>query len=397
MSQRLIDVPIAESMPNSTHWTLLLHRLGWKRPKGSPLEAHRAIWEGNTEIAFDLIETDWSAYPKPIAMQLASISKTSFYSVLGTRESPVDVNLASVVAIELLTAEMTSSQPVPYSRKPDTDYSAEPWNQLVCLPVKSLSKSHLRPNQLPRVGILVATDVERQSVLNRLKPPPNRRSVLQIYEGRNSYFLGRLGVTTVVLAMSAMGSVGRDSATIVTSELIDQWGLDAVVMTGIAFGKDSEKQMIGGVLISEHVVCYEPQRLGTPENQDRGETYHSTPVLLNRFRNVVGWDFKNPIGMQCSHQIGLLLSGEKLVDNANEKAKLFLRFPKAIGGEMEGAGFAAAAERRRCEWIVIKAICDWGDGTKQKHHQAFAAAASVDLLTHVLNQAGALDSLGNRA
>lgn len=62
---------------------------------------------------------------------------------------------------------------------------------------------------------------------------------------------------------------------------------------------------------------------------------------------------------------------------------------------MEGAGIAAATERkkRHCEWIVVKAICDWGDGTKTKHHQEFAAAASVDLVEHVLNQVGALDSL----
>jgi len=57
---------------------------------------------------------------------------------------------------------------------------------------------------------------------------------------------------------------------------------------------------------------------------------------------------------------------------------------------MEGAGFASAAERRKCDWIVIKAICDWGDGVKEKEHQAFAAAASVSLATHVFNQVGAM-------
>ena len=143
----------------------------------------------------------------------------------------------------------------------------------------------------------------------------------------------------------------------------------------------------------ERILSYEPQRLGKEENHNRGEEHKSSAVLLNRFRNVLGWNFTNPSGEQCAHQIGPVLSGEKLVDNPEEKADLFARYPTAIGGEMEGAGFAAAAERRKCEWIVVKAICDWGDGTKQKHHQAFAAAAAVDLLTHVLNQVGALDAL----
>jgi nucleoside phosphorylase len=60
---------------------------------------------------------------------------------------------------------------------------------------------------------------------------------------------------------------------------------------------------------------------------------------------------------------------------------------------MEGAGVAASCERANCEWIVVKAICDWGDGSKTNEHQAFAAAASIDLVEHVLNQRGALDSL----
>jgi nucleoside phosphorylase len=60
---------------------------------------------------------------------------------------------------------------------------------------------------------------------------------------------------------------------------------------------------------------------------------------------------------------------------------------------MEGAGIAAAAERKNREWIVVKGICDWGDGTKKDHHQGFAAASSVDLVEHVLNQLGALDAL----
>lgn len=392
----LIDAPISETPPDSTHWMLLLHRLGWKRPKGSPLTAYRASWEGNTEVAFDMLDADWSNYPDQLTKQFANISKTSFYSVLGTKDVPIDLNLASAFAIQLLTTEMTSSQLVPSVRKPDIDYSGEAWNRLECPPVRSVSKQDLKESQLPQIGILVATEVERQSVLNRLKPPQNRRSVLQIFEGNNTYFVGRLGITNIVLAMSAMGSVGRDASAIVTMELIEHWRPDAVVMLGIAFGKDAEKQMIGGVLISDRVVSYEPQRLGADENQDRGEAPLASPVLLNRFRNVLGWNFKNPLRMSCTHQIGPVLSGEKLVDNAIEKAELFSRFPTAIGGEMEGAGFAAAAARKKCEWIVTKAICDWGDGTKQKHHQGFAAAASVDLLVHVLNQVGALDALSNR-
>jgi nucleoside phosphorylase len=201
-------------------------------------------------------------------------------------------------------------------------------------------------------------------------------------------------MTNVVLCQTAMGAVGRDASTIVTSELIKSWQLSAVILVGIAFGKDSTKQTIGNVLVSDRIINYEPERVGKISSENRGHEPMAGPVLLNRFRNVIGWNFKSPSGQQCGFQIGPILSGEKLVDNLAFKQKLFEKFPTAIGGEMEGTGVAAAADRNCCEWIVAKAICDWGDGTKTKIHQEFAAASSVALVEHVLNQPGALDALG---
>ena len=70
-------------------------------------------------------------------------------------------------------------------------------------------------------------------------------------------------------------------------------------------------------------------------------------------------------------------------------------YPTAIGGEMEGTGLASAADRKpkKCEWILVKAICNSADGTKSKKHQAFAAASSVSLVEHVFNQVGAFDAI----
>ena len=389
----LIDAPISESKPDSSNWMLLLHRLGWRKPKGSPLTAHRAHWDANIEVSCEMLALDQPRYPAAVAQSLGKISRSSYYSVLGTKDSPVDAYLASAVAIQLLTSDMSSIEPVASVAMPHIDYTKQAWHKLECPPIKTEKMGALRQDQMPRIGIVVAVDVEKRALMMRMKPPRNRRHLVQIFKGSNTYIVGRLGVTDVVLVMTAMGSVGRDSSTIVTSELIDDWNPDAVIMVGIAFGKDAEKQMIGGVLISERVICYEPERLGKQETQARGAMFNAGSVLLNRFKNVGGWRFENPHGAPCSHQVGAVLSGEKLLDNAQRKASLFSKHPTAIGGEMEGAGFASAAERKKREWIIVKAICDWGDGTKQKDHQAFAAAASVDLLAHVLNQVGVLDAL----
>lgn len=391
----LIDLPISENMPDANHWLLLLHRLGWRHVEGSGLRAKRWAWNENVEVAFEMLTQECSQRTGGFSKQFASISKESFYSVLGTKEAPLDVNLASAFAIQLLLADLSSNTfTLQESFDGATDYSKEEWQIREVPPVRSVTLEECRNVCQPKVGLLVATETERQAVLKRMRPPGKKRTLLQVYAGSNTCFVGRLGVTDIVLCMTAMGSVGRDASTVVTSEVISSWELEAVIMVGIAFGKDPAKQEIGSVLVSDRIVSYEPQRLGKESSEDRGSQTLAGSVLLNRFRNVVGWHFTAPGGRQCGFQVGPILSGEKLVDNPEFKNSLFERFPTAIGGEMEGAGVAAAAERNRRQWIVAKAICDWGDGTKTKHHQEFAAASSVDLVAHVLNQPGALDALG---
>ncbi len=390
----LIDVPISESMPNASNWVLMLHRLGWRHVDGSALRARRFAWEGTTEVALELLTHGEAGSLAGASERFAKISRYSFYSILGTKDAPLDVNLASVFAIQMLLSDLSTKEPQKeQARDAAVDYTKEKWKHLVLPALRVVNEDEALEACTPRVGILVATDVEKDAVLKKMRPPANKRGVLQVYSGRNTYYLGRLGVTNVVLCMTAMGSSGRDASTIVTVELIQAWKPAAVIMVGIAFGKDATKQRIGTVLVSDKVLSYEQQRIGKDSSEDRGNEPLAGTVLLNRFRNVVGWDFKSPDGQKCSFQVGPVLSGEKLVDNVEFKNSLFDRFPTAIGGEMEGAGVAASAARNGCEWIVVKGICDWGDGSKTKVHQEFAAAASIDLVEHVLNQLGALDSL----
>jgi nucleoside phosphorylase len=78
-----------------------------------------------------------------------------------------------------------------------------------------------------------------------------------------------------------------------------------------------------------------------------------------------------------------------LIDDPEFKSILFQTHPNAIGGDMEGVGLASTADREKCEWILVKAICDWADGEKTDNHQGFAAASSVNYVKHVLSQPNA--------
>jgi nucleoside phosphorylase len=390
----LIDVPISESPPGVDHWLLLLHRLSWRRIPGSPLQGQRLAWHENTTIPYEwVVERDFDPrLPQQWRERFSQIPTTSYYSVLGSREHPLDVNLASAFAVDILLAARSETKP---SARPKhvsrTDYTKESWYGRPLPPVGHGAARDLRKRVKPKIALMTATPTERDTVLKYLEPVTGESQVYLAPHDNNSYFVGRLGQYPVVLCMCAMGASGRDAAQIVTGEVIRFWKPSALIMVGIAFGKDPEGQRIGDVLISERIIAYEPERVGVESSVSRGQHFLAGARLLDRFRNfTVGWEFRDSTGGRCAARPGAILSGEKLVDNPEFKALLFERHPYAIGGEMEGVGLAAAAERERCEWIVAKGICDWADGEKSDNHQAFAAASSVSLVRHVLSQPGVI-------
>jgi nucleoside phosphorylase len=167
---------------------------------------------------------------------------------------------------------------------------------------------------------------------------------------------------------------------------------------GIAFGGYTDQLHIGDILVSEQVIPYEIRRADPAGDEYRGPIPEAGPILLNRFTNALGWEFKRPDGYVCKVKAGPLLTGDTLLDNLDEKVRLFSEHPTAIGGEMEAAGLYAAASRHEAskEWIVVKAVCDWADGTKKTTRDSYhplAAAVSLSLVKFVLSIPNVLTDL----
>lgn len=159
-----------------------------------------------------------------------------------------------------------------------------------------------------------------------------------------------------------------------------------IIAAGIAFGVDPKKQPIGLILVSKDVRFYEPSRIGTANGAEtrlpRGSRVPASPSLLSRFRSAE-LSFQEPPGIK----FGLLLSGEKLIDNAEFRDHLLQDEPEALGGEMEGSGLYAVAQEEKIDWIIVKAICDHADGNKGRNkakRQAIAAARAMSFVAHVI-------------
>ena len=259
-----------------------------------------------------------------------------------------------------------------------------------------VSTSQILPMELQtivseiEIAIFTATEVELKYALSHFVPLDSKKEVLKgSWEGE-TYYIGKFGAFNTVLTKCEMGLTGSNSSILATEETLRIWKPKAAFMVGIAFAKNPEKQHIGQVLIAKSIIPYDNQRVGETIIY-RGTPLTSDITLLNRFENAYDWKFTLPDGTQCKKESGSILSAEKLVDNLKFRDKLFKEFSTAIGGEMEGAGFYAAAHRKRIPCLLLKSICDWGDGQKHKKHQPLAAATSSSLLFHVLSQRSILN------
>lgn len=242
-----------------------------------------------------------------------------------------------------------------------------------------------------RVLVLVVTQQERDAVLTRMRGSTGREAVADYSADRVVFRLGHVACTEVLLAQSTgMGGLSMLGSAVRTIEQVDP---DYVILTGICFGlrpadKGLGDQRLGDVVVATEVLDAGLVKVTDSRVVERGTRVPCSPRLVDRFRAAeVGWT-----GARIHS--GLLISDNTLVNSRAAVSVLRERFPDGVAGEMEGVGVATAtSEGFKPDWIVVKAICDWGHD-KTDEFQAVAAHNAADFVARVIGS-GALS--GRRA
>ncbi|OQW94991.1 MAG: hypothetical protein BWK77_08295 [Verrucomicrobia bacterium A1] len=237
------------------------------------------------------------------------------------------------------------------------------------------------------VLLVTVTKTETLAVLEAFKEHTRKMPRIRSISGKVYQDLGAVNGASVWLVCSEMGAGGLGAAQQTVTKGLAALSPGAAIMVGIAFGVNEKKQAIGDVLVSEHLRLYDLQRVGTKARKPaivlRGDRPHASPRLLDAFKTA---DLDSH-GVKT--RFGCVLSGEKLVDNVDFRAQLLAFEPEAIGGEMEGAGLYVACHDAKTDWIVVKAICDWADGHKNRSktwRQAIAARNAAGFVLHALRR-----------
>ena len=144
------------------------------------------------------------------------------------------------------------------------------------------------------------------------------------------------------------------------------------------------KHKLGDVLVGEMIQLEEKPKVRQGKLQLVGTRKQAKQTMRNVFCDTTGWNnFKctDVPKVRISEAFsGCILSSPNLLDDCSIKHGLESETQPLIGAEMEGWVLFKDIEESfpNIESIIIKGICDYGDGTKNKDWQLTAAKAAVD-------------------
>lgn len=180
------------------------------------------------------------------------------------------------------------------------------------------------------------------------------------------YFCGK----PVVVCKSGVGKV---NAAVCTQILIDAFGVDAVIFTGVAGAVDPELE-VGDIVVSGECVQHDVDvtALGFPKGTI---PFQETSVFaadgtLSRLALEAGRKvFKGRT------KLGRVLSGDQFIADR----KLVGQLRDELQGtcvEMEGAAVAQVCSMNRIPFVVIRSMSDKADGSAQVSFAEFTVQAS---------------------
>lgn len=181
---------------------------------------------------------------------------------------------------------------------------------------------------------------------------------------------GRYLDKQVVVCKSGVGKV---NGAVTTQILIDQFGVQAVLFTGVAGALDPELN-IGDIVISTECMQHDMdvRALGFP----RGVIPYEEKSVFTADSELVELAFKAGERMFPGRvKQGRILSGDQFVASREIVSELY----RDLGGactEMEGAAVAQVCSMNTIPFVVIRSMSDKADGSASVNFEEFTVQAS---------------------
>ena len=214
------------------------------------------------------------------------------------------------------------------------------------------------------IGIIGAMDEEVEQIVAVMDIEREETKAQMTFKA------GKLAGKDVVIVRSGIGKV---NAAVCTQILVDDFGVDYVINTGIA-GSLKNEINIADIVISDDVLHHDMDATGfgyAPGQIPRMDTlsFKADAKLIELAKESCA-----KVVPQIGVHVGRVVSGDQFVSDGNVKARLVKMFDPYCT-EMEGAAIAQAAWLNQIPFVIIRAISDKADGSAQMDYSEFEAKA----------------------
>ncbi|KAL9985040.1 hypothetical protein ACROYT_G007396 [Oculina patagonica] len=153
----------------------------------------------------------------------------------------------------------------------------------------------------------------------------------------------------VALIRCYKGSTGPGSSLITVKNAVTKLRPKGVISVGTCSGLNPEKTKLGDVVVSAKLTTYASKIVTSTEEQSTGMRSYIS----------VGW----------------------------RREELAKSYPPASAIELEGEGFFTAAFDGQIEWLVVKGIADYADGTEcvSENWSPFASVMAASVVANILS------------
>lgn len=232
------------------------------------------------------------------------------------------------------------------------------------------------------VGIIGAMDIEIARLTASLD------EVSEESQADFKFYVGKLNGHPVVVVKSGIGKV---NAARCAQLLIDRYGVDYLVNTGIAGGLDPALS-IGDIVIADGLVQhdFDLTAFGYARGYLATGVQKDQPTVFRPDAAVTALLGEAAVQLLPAGKIhhGLIATGDQFICRPDQKETIRATFG-AMAAEMESCAIAQTASYSKVPFAIIRAISDLADGTAAASYEAFeteAAQRSAAILEHLLTR-----------
>lgn len=220
----------------------------------------------------------------------------------------------------------------------------------------------------------------------------------EVHRAGRRFVQGRLQGLNVVLALSGIGKV---AAATTTTTLIEHFGVEKLVFTGVAGGIGPNVQ-VGDVVVAQHFVQHDMDvRPLFPRWQVPGypqPTFHCHTTLTERLHQAAlrctqaaaQWNEPLLQGHAPAVHKGLIASGDQFIVSASLSQAIHSDFQAAglhaLAVEMEGAAIAQVCADYGVDFAAVRTISDRADDAAHVDFPAFVNAVASRYALHIVEQ-----------